>query len=70
MTPTITSVVAELLGEPILCNPRSGRKLISQDAMHQLMRETGGLVILRGRAWTLQFRRVDGSFLQLSLREA
>jgi hypothetical protein len=69
MTPTITSDVAELLGEPILCNPRIGRKLISQDAMRQLMRETGGLVILRGRSWTLKLQQVDETFVQLSLRE-
>jgi hypothetical protein len=70
VTRTITEPVAELLGEAILCNPRTGHRLITLEAMHRLMRETGGLVILRGRAWTLQFDRADEAYVRLSLREA
>jgi hypothetical protein len=70
MTRTITEPVAEILGDAILCNPRTGHRLITHEAMHKLMHETGGLVILRGRAWTFRFDRADEAYVRLSLREA
>lgn len=69
MNPTISSSIADLLGEAILVDPPHGTARLTRTQYHELMRLTGGLVILRGSQWVIEARCISRQHLQLSLRK-